>query len=187
VAGSGDVTEVLLRVAQGAQGASEELYTMLYDELRRMAQRQLRRERPNHTLQPTELVHEAYVRLIDMTRSPWKNRAHFFAIASRVMRRILVDHARSRGRQKRGGGWQRVPFEAALEVGTGDDPMPVLALDAALGRLAEKQPDKARVVEMHFFGGLTHEECAEVLGVSSRTVLRYWEYSKAWLYREMSA
>jgi RNA polymerase sigma-70 factor (ECF subfamily) len=187
VAAPGDITEVLLRVALGEQGASDKLYALLYDELRRVAQLRLRRERPNHTLQPTELVHEAYVRLVDMTRSPWKNRAHFLAIASQVMRRILVDHARTRTRQKRGGGWQRVPLDAAVEVGVENEPTTILALDTALGRLAERQPEKARVVEMHFFGGLTHEECAEILGISSRTVLRHWEYSKAWLYREMSA
>ena len=182
-----DVTEVLLQVSQGSPGASEALYTLLYDELRRMAQRHLSHERPHHTFQPTELVHEAYVRLIDTTRSPWKDRSHFLAIASQVMRRILVDHARARACQKRGGGWQKVPFEAAFDVGAEDHPTRFLTLDAALFKLAEKQPEKARIVEMHFFGGLTHDECAAVLGISSRTVLRHWEYSKAWLYREMSA
>jgi RNA polymerase sigma factor (TIGR02999 family) len=176
-----------LEAAEGSAAASEQLYGLLYEELRRMAGRHLRRERKDHTLQPTELVNEAYLRLVDQTRCQWKNRTHFLAIASRAMRRILVDHARDRVCLKRGGGWKKVPLDEALGVGTADDPARILTLDIALGKLAAREPDKARVVEMHFFGGLTHEECAQVLGVSSRTVIRHWEYAQAWLYREMIA
>src|SRR5262249_15314951 len=143
---SRDVNEILVRVAEGSQDATRELYALLYDDLRRRARNYLRHERSNHTLQPTELVHEAYVRLVDATRPPWKNRSHFLAVASQVMRRILVDHARARARKKRGGGWQMVPLEAAFEVGSkADDPLHVLALDRAVEKLAQEQPEKARV------------------------------------------
>jgi RNA polymerase sigma factor (TIGR02999 family) len=182
-----DVTEVLLRAADGSAEASDRLYSLLYEELRKMAGRHMRKERQDHTLQPTELVHEAYVRLIDQTRCQWRNRAHFLAVASRAMRRILVDHARGRARAKRGGGWDKRPLEEAMSITSAENPTTILALDKALDRFAQKQPEKARIVEMHFFGGLTHQECADVLGISARTVLRHWEYAQAWLYREMSA
>lgn len=182
-----DVTEILQLAAGGSPDAAEQLYSLLYEELRKMAGRHLQKERPDHTLQATELVHEAYVRLIDQTRCRWQSRAHFLAIASRAMRRILVDHARGRARAKRGGGWEKVPFEQALTLGNPEAETIVLDLDSALSKLADHEPDKARVVEMHFFGGLTHEECAEIMGTSVRTIARYWEYAQAWLHREMTA
>jgi RNA polymerase sigma factor (TIGR02999 family) len=159
----------------------------LYDELRRIAARHLGRERPNHTLQPTELVHEAYVRLVDSTRCEWKDRTHFLAVASRAMRRILVDHARSRSREKRWGGLQKVSLDEALLLAADDAHAIVLEMDIALDKLARERPEPARVVEMHFFGGLTHKECAEAMGISPRTVSRYWEFAQAWLYREIAA
>ena len=182
-----DVTEILQLAAGGSPIAAEQLYSLLYEELRRLAARHLRKERPDHTLQATELVHEAYVRLIDQTRAQWQSRAHFLAIASRAMRRILVDHARGRARAKRGGGWEKVPFEQALTLGNPETETIVLELDLALSKLADHEPDKARVVEMHFFGGLTHEECAEIMGISVRTIARHWDYAQAWLHREMTA
>lgn len=182
-----DVTKVLLLASAGSPGAAERLYALLYEELRAIAARHMSRERPDHTLQATELVHEAYVRLVDGTRCEWKDRTHFLAVASRAMRRILVDHARARSSGKRWGGLKKVPLDDAVAIGSDDASATVLALDMALEKLARSQPEKARVVEMHFFGGLTHEECAGVLGISPRTVARYWEYAQAWLYREMTA
>lgn len=182
-----DVTEILLRAAAGAPADVDRLFAALYAELRGTAQAHLRRERPDHTLQPTALVHEAYLRLVDQDRCAWKNRAQFLAIASRAMRRVLVDHARGRGRVKRGGGWERRPLDEAFDVATDEGAAAMLALEDALGRLERAQPEKARVVELRFFGGLTHEECAEVLGVSSRTVSRWWDFAQAWLYRELAS
>jgi len=183
----GRVTEVLLRATEGSPGAMEELYPLVYDELRALAGGRLRGERPDHTLQATELVHEVYLRLVDVQRCRWENRAHFFAVAGRAMRRVLVDHARRRGASRRGGGWEKLPLDAALELGSEEADAMMLALGEALGRLEARQPEKARVVEMLFFAGLTQEECAGVLGVSRRTIVRWWEYAQAWLHREMSA
>ncbi len=182
-----DVTEVLQLAADGSAEAADQIYSLLYAELRRMAGRHLRKERPDHTLGATALVHEAYVRLIDQTRCQWKSRAHFLAIASRAMRRILVDHARGRARVRRGGDWKRVPFEEILTLAGENSEAAVLDLDIALDKLAAHAPEKARMVEMHFFGGLTHEECAEIMGISPRTIARHWEYAQAWLHREMTA
>ncbi|MEZ5064291.1 MAG: sigma-70 family RNA polymerase sigma factor [bacterium] len=181
-----DVTEILLQARGGAPGATDRLLAALYSDLRGMADRFLRHERADHTLQPTELVHEAYFRLVDQTRCAWQDRAHFLAIASQAMRRILVDHARRRGSAKRGGGVPRIPLHEATNLIGGGDDTTLLALDFALDKLAAVHPDSARVVELRFFGGLTHEECAGVLDVSPRTVSRHWEFARAWLYREMS-
>ena len=178
---SGQVTQLLVAWAAGNEAALDPLMTLVYDELHGIARRYVARERPG-ILQPTVLVHEAYLRLIDQT-APWQNRAHFFAIAARIMRRILVDHARARQSTRRGGdGWHvslghaDVALERAAEI---------VALDDALGELAAVDPRKARVVELRFFGGLSVEETAEVLGVSAVTVMRDWSTAKAWLHREL--
>lgn len=181
-----DITAVLNRLGAGAVEDSEGLFAQVYEELRRIARAHLSRERADHTLRPTDLVHEAYLRLVDQTRCHLKGRAHFLSIASRAMRRILVDHARSRARHKRDGG-RRVSLDEAVAVGSEAADTTLLALDDALARLSERHPDRARVVEMHFFGGLNYDECAAVLDISPRTISRYWEYAKAWLYREMTA
>jgi RNA polymerase sigma factor (TIGR02999 family) len=183
---STDITSVLLEVSGGSPRAADRLFSLLYDELRGRAEHLLRRERPDHTLRSTDLVHEAYLHLADQTRCQWQDRAHFLAVASMAMRRILVDHARRRGSQKRGAGHAKVPLEAALVVGTEEADEMLCSLEQALEKLAERHPQAVRVVEMRFFGGLTHEECACVLGFSPRTASRHWEFAQAWLYREMS-
>jgi RNA polymerase sigma-70 factor, ECF subfamily len=183
----GDVTSVLNQLAAGDADAAERLYALLYDELRKVARQQLRHERSDQTLQATELVHETYLRLVDQTRCQWNGRLHFLAIASQVMRRILVDHARGRGRQKRGGDQEKLPLDLALNLAGEHRDATLIILDLALNKLALTQPEKAKLVELHFFGGLNYDECSMVMGISPRTVSRHWEYAKAWLYREMSA
>ncbi len=185
MAGEHDITELLQQVSAGEAGAFEALFGRVYAELRGMARAQLAGERADHTLQPTALVHEAYLRLIDQNRVVWQNRSHFLAVAGQAMRRILVDHARGRSRQKRGGNKLHLPLDEVLLLGSeAADPV-ILALDEALSRLEGLAPEAARVVEMRFFGGLTQEECAELIGISRRTVCRHWDYAQAWLYREM--
>jgi RNA polymerase sigma factor (TIGR02999 family) len=183
----GRATEVLLRAMDGSPGAAEELYALVYQELRRMAESRMRRERPDHTLQATELVHEVYLRLIDVQRCQVRSRGQFFALAGRAMRHVLVDHARRRGARKRGGGLEKLPLDAALDVAAGETDAVLLALGDALDRLETLQPEMARVVEMLYFAGLTQEDAAELLGISRRTVCRRWEYARAWLHREMGA
>ncbi|MHC5114895.1 MAG: ECF-type sigma factor [Planctomycetota bacterium] len=180
-----DITRILERASSGERGAVDELLPHVYDELRRLAESHLQRERPDHTLQATALVHEAYLKLVDQTRAEWRGRAHFFAVAAQAVRRILVDHARGKGRQKRGGGRRALTLDDALVFGE-DDSTDLLDLDDALGRLAGEHPDKVRVVELRFFGGLTSDEAAEVLGVTTRTVERQWQFARAWLYREIA-
>lgn len=180
-----DATRLLQAWAQGDQAAFEELIPLVYDELRRLAQRELRRERPGHSLQATALVNEAYLRLIDLNRIEWQNRAHFFAMAARMMRRILVDWARARGNQKRGGGVPTVSLDEGLLVST-DPGCDLVALDDALETLGAMDLRKGQVVEMRFFGGLTVEETAAALHVSADTVMRDWRSAKAWLLRELS-
>ena len=180
-----DITE-LLRVVREQPQASEQLYDLVYGELKRLARIQLSRERAGHTLQPTALVNEAYLKLVDQTRAEWQNRSQFFAVASRAIRRILVDHARHRLRQKRGAGAEKLPIEFTDNVAAPGPSTDLVALDEALTRLREEDPVKFDVVEMRFFGGLNNQEIATVLGVSSRTVDRHWRYSKAWLYRALS-
>ena len=186
------LTQLLLRMTSSdgeagmKPGATDELFEVVYPELRRMAESFLSSERPDHTLQATELVHEAYLRLIDQTRCEWRNRAQFMAIAGRAMRRILVDHARRRAADKRGGGMQKVSLDECLELGSERADTVVLALEKALRKFESEEPEKARVVEMLFFAGFTHEDCARFLGVSARTVARYWDYAQAWLYTQMS-
>jgi RNA polymerase sigma factor (TIGR02999 family) len=181
---SHDVTRLLARWKDGDEAALQQLVPIIHAELRRLAQRQMAREDPGHTLQPTALVNEAYLRLVNLTRMQWQDRAHFFAMAARLMRRILVDFARSRGYQKRGGGAKQVSFTQALNVAT-DQPTDVVAVDDALEALAHVDERKSRVVELRFFGGLSVEETAEVLNVSRETVKRDWKFAKMWLLRHL--
>ena len=178
------VTRLLLAWGGGDQTAFEQLIPIVHDELRRLARRQMRGERPGHTLQPTALVHEAYLRLVDARNIPWKDRTHFFAIAARSMRHILVEFARSRQFQKRGGGAEILVLDADL-VGH-ERSKDVVALDDALQALAALDARKAQVVELRFFGGLSVEETAETLDVSPTTVARDWRLAKVWLLRELT-
>jgi RNA polymerase sigma-70 factor, ECF subfamily len=168
----------------GDRGALDRLTPIVYDELRRLAKLYMRRERPGHSLQATALVNEAYMRLVDYKGMQWQNRAHFFAVSAQLMRRILVEHAR-RHNLKRGGDVQHVSLEETAVVG-GDRAADLIALDDAMVVLARVDPRKVQVVEMRFFGGLSVEETAEVLNVSSVTVMRDWSTAKAWLYRELT-
>ena len=180
----GEVSGLLRAWSNGDRGALDKLTPIVYEELRRLASRYLRRERAGHSLQTTALVNEAYVRLVDYRRMQWQNRAHFFAVSAQLMRRILVEHAR-RHNLKRGGGLQHVSLEEAAEVG-GGRAADLVALDDAMDALARLDARKVRVVEMRFFGGLSVEETAEVLKVSPVTVMRDWSTAKAWLYREIT-
>lgn len=180
-----EVTQILHDWSGGDRAAPERLMPFVYDELRRLARSFLARERGGHTLQPTALVHEAYVRLVDQTRVNWQNRAHFYGIASSMMRRVLIDHARARVTDKRGGTAVRLSLDD-VQVSAEERAASFVALDEALVRLARMDERKSRVVEMRFFGGMTDEEIAEVLGVTTRTVLRDWKKARLWLYRELS-
>lgn len=180
-----EVTGLLRAWSQGDEQALERLTPLVYDELRRIAGRYMARERPDHTLQATALVNEAYLRLVDAKGVSWQDRAHFFAISARTMRHILVDFARSRRYQKRGGGAEPVSLEESLVI-QGQPGADLVALDDALNALAEMDARSSRVVELRFFGGLTVEETAEVLKVSPETVMRDWKLAKAWLLRELS-
>jgi len=164
--------------------ARARLMPLVYNELRRLAQAHLRRERPDHTLQPTALVHEAYLRLVDQSRVEWQGRAHFYGVAAQMMRRVLIDHARARASEKRGGGGRRLSLDEAAELPE-ERADELLALDEALVRLAGVDERKSRVVELRFFGGLSVAETARVLGVHTATVERDWVVAKAWLYREI--
>ena len=179
-----EVTRLLQQWSDGRQEALDRLMPEIYAELRRLASTYLRRERPNHTLQPTALVHEAFMKLVDQREVRWQNRAHFFGIAAQSMRRILVDHARAHAAAKRGLGEAPVSFDDANVAGVMPD-IDVLALDEALTRLAAFDRQQSRVVELRFFGGLTMEETAEVLKISPATVGREWTLAKAWLYAEL--
>jgi RNA polymerase sigma factor (TIGR02999 family) len=180
-----DVTQLLMAWSNGEQDALEQLIPLVYNELHRLAHRYMERERPGHTLQSTALVHEAYQRLINFKDVSWQNRAHFFAVSAQLMRRILVDYARSRRYSKRGGEWRQVPLNEAVAVFR-DRRTDIVALDDALRTLAGIDPRKGRVVEMRFFGGLSIKETAEVLKVSPETVLRDWRLAKVWLLRQLS-
>lgn len=181
-----DVTRLLVAWNDGKHEVLESLIPLVYDELWCLAERYLRKERPNHTLQPTALVHEAFFKLIDQRRVRWQNRAHFFGIAARSMRRILVDHARSRSAAKRPPIASRLPLEAAEAISHRTD-VDVLALDQALTRLAVLEPRQERIVEMRFFAGLTVEETASALDISPDAVRREWSMAKAWLFRALSS
>jgi RNA polymerase sigma-70 factor, ECF subfamily len=179
-----DVTDLLTDLGRGDQGALNKLMPLVYDELRRLASRHLRHERAGHTLQTTALVHEAYLKLVDQKDANWQNRVHFFAAAAQVMRRILVDHARGRRAFKRGGGYCRLSLDAAA-LSSEEKDADLLTLNEALDSLAAIDPQQSRVVELRVFGGLTVEETAEALGVSTRTVKREWNMAKAWLHRKI--
>ena len=180
----GAVTDLLRAWADGDDGALERLTPLVEAELRRLARGYMRRERRGHTLQTTALVNEAFLRLTDARSVRWQDRAHFLGIAARLMRRVLVDHARSRGYQKRGGGAQRVTLDEGLATTAGTT-VDMLALDRALEALAAADARKARTIELRFFGGLSVEETADVLGVSTDTVKRDWRLAKLWLLREL--
>lgn len=182
----GEVTQLLSDARQGAPGAHDQLFSIVYTELRRIAANYMRRERADHTLQATALVHEAYMQLVDQTRVNWQSRAHFFGVAAQLMRRILVDHARNQGAQKRGGNAQVLSIEDNIGIAS----IPEVAfdeLDEALNRLQALDPDQAKLVELRFFGGLTVEEAAEVMGISTATVEREWRMARAWLHHQLTA
>jgi RNA polymerase sigma factor (TIGR02999 family) len=183
-ASSERVSKLLLNWGQGDQGAREALIPLVYDELRRLARRYLRRERPDHTLQSAALVNEAYLRLIRQEHPQWQNRAHFFGVAAQLMRHILVDHARNRAAAKRGAGAPRLTLDPDVALPQARD-VDLVALDDALNQLAALDPQQSRLVELRFFGGLSIEETSVVLGVSPATVKREWATARAWLQREM--
>jgi RNA polymerase sigma factor (TIGR02999 family) len=182
---SSEISLLLDQYRDGQAEAFERLMELVYDDLRRLAAWQLQTERPGHTLQPTALVHEAYLKLAGQNPVEWQNKAHFFALAAQVMRHILVDHARARGRDKRGGGQVSVALDEALELSHPSKPS-LVELDEALSMLARQDARKSRIVELRYFGGLSIEETADVLEISPTTVRREWTLAKAWLRRELS-
>jgi RNA polymerase sigma factor (TIGR02999 family) len=179
------VTQLLVDWSKGDQAALDKLMPLVYNELRRLASNYLRRERPDHTLQPTALVNEAYLKLIDQRNAKWQNRAQFFGISAQLMRRILVDHARQHQAAKRGGSEQKRLSITSAEALVKQPELDLLSLNEALDELAEMDPQQGRIVELKFFGGLSIEETAEVLGVSHATVERDWKMARAWLRRKL--
>jgi RNA polymerase sigma factor (TIGR02999 family) len=179
-----DVTQLLRDWSRGSQTAIEQLTPLVYQELRRLAEGYMRNERASHTLQPTALIHEAFLRLIDQGQPEWQSRSHFFQFAAHLLRQILVDHARATRAAKRGGGEIRVPLESAV-IPAAERPPDLLALDEALNRLEQFDPRKSRALELRFFGGLKADEIAEALGISIATVGRETRLAEAWLYREL--
>lgn len=179
------ITQLLIAWNNGRPDALEDLLPLVYGELRRLAARYLQREPADHTLQPTALVHEAYLRLVDQRQVQWQNRAHFYGIAAKIMRRILVDSARARKADKRGAGWERVSLIEDQTPASAAS-IDVLALDQALQRLTKFDPQQERIVELRYFGGLTIEEVAEVVGISAASVVREWTIARAWLRGELS-
>jgi RNA polymerase sigma factor (TIGR02999 family) len=177
-----DVTQVLRELSDGDRDAPARLMPLVYDELRKLSQGYLKDERRDHTLQATALVHEAYMRLVDWENVTWQNRAHFFAVAAQVMRRILVDHARKRSAQKRGGGMTKLSLDEAVSFAQ-EREVDLVALDDALKSLAQLDEAQSKIVELRFFGGLTIEETAEALSISPATVKREWTLAKAWLHK----
>jgi RNA polymerase sigma factor (TIGR02999 family) len=175
---------MLIDWSGGDREASARLMPLVYEELRRLARQYLQRERPDHTLQATGLVHEAYLRLVDQSTTTWQNRAHFFGVAAQVMRRVLVDYARTHRAEKRGGGWDKLAFDEAFAP-SAERSVDLVALDDALKDLLALDPQQSQIVELRFFGGLTNEEIAEVLDISPRTVKREWRIAKAWLRRQI--
>ena len=181
-----DVTRLLQQWSNGQPQALDRLLPQIHSELRKLAASYLRRERPDHTLQPTALVNEAFLKLVDQRAVKWQNRAHFFGIAAQAMRRILVDHARGHAAGKRGGALRKVPLDDAFMIGHGSGGgVDLLALDEALTRLAAIDPQQSRIVELRFFGGLTMEEAAQVMHISPATIGREWRIAKAWLAAEL--
>ena len=183
--GPGEITQLLAKMRQGNHDAEERLVTLIYSELRRIAGRYMRNEHADHSLQPTALVHEAYLRLRKMHSIDWQSRSHFLAVSAHTMRQILVDHARAKNAEKRGVDWNRVTFTG--QSGAAVEPsVNILELDEALGRLESFDQRQAKVVEMRFFGGLSEDEIGTELGISERTVKRDWRIARAWLYHELS-
>ncbi|MEW6731650.1 MAG: sigma-70 family RNA polymerase sigma factor [Acidobacteriota bacterium] len=185
MANTKEVTRLLMEWGDGNQMALDQLMPLVYHELHRLASNRLRKERSDHTLQATALVHEAFLRLVDWQNTTWQNRAHFFAVAAQLMRNILVDHARNHQAAKRGGGQPRLALDDAINVSDKAD-VDLIALDDALISLATIDTQQSRIVELRYFGGLTIEETAEVLHISASTVKREWNIAKAWLLRELS-
>jgi RNA polymerase sigma-70 factor (ECF subfamily) len=183
-AAADNVTKLLIELSNGDRAAVDLLLPVIYDELRKLAANYLRRERPDHTLQPTALVHEAYIRLVDQTRVNWQNRAHFFGVAAQIMRRLLVDHARKHNAEKRGQDFQKLSLDENIDRAV-ERSAELIALDDALRTLASFDEQKARMVELRYFGGLSIEETADVLGVTPTTIKRHWRFAKAWLHGEM--
>ena len=179
------VTQLLAELSGGNRSAVDELMPLVYQELKRIEGGQLRNERPGHTLQPTALVNEAYVKLVGQRAASWQNRAHFFGVAAQLMRRILMDYAKARHREKRGGGFRPVTLDEGLMVSQ-DRASDLVVIDEALARLEQLDARQGKVVELRFFGGLSVEETAEAMGISTPTVKREWAMAKAWLYRELS-
>lgn len=183
---SQELTQMLIQLSEGNAQVVDDILPLIYNELRSLASNYLRRERSDHTLQPTALVHEAYIKLIDQTQVKWQNRAHFFGIAANIMRRILVDYARKHHAEKRGGDAEKLPLEEEIMIVSVGKSAELLALDEALENLAKVDPQKSKIVELRYFGGLSVEETAEVLGVSEITVKRHWRMAKAWLYGQLA-
>jgi len=179
-----ELTQLLIDWCNGDESAPDKLFPLVYAELKRMARRYLRKETPGHTLQTTALVNEAYLRLVDQQRVSWHNRAHFYAIAAQMMRRILVDHARSHACARRGGGAGKISLDEVASV-SDERAAELIALDEALQSLAEVDERRSRVVELRFFGGLSNAEIAEVLQIAPNTVIRDWNMARAWLYQEL--
>jgi RNA polymerase sigma factor (TIGR02999 family) len=182
-----DITGLLVRWSEGDADALDRLMPVIYRECLVIAEQQLRREHPDHTLDPTALVHELYLRLVDQRRASWESRSHFFGIAAKLMRRILVDHARARRAEKRGGGALLVSLGAAADTPNESCVEDVLAIDGALDRLAAVDPEQVQIIELRFFAGMTVEETARLVNRSPRTVKREWRLAKAWLFRELRA
>lgn len=182
-----ELTQLLRDWSAGRVEARDELLDLVYQPLRAIAERHLHREREGHTLQPTALVHELYLRLVEQRRVDWNDRTHFFAVAAQVMRRILVDHARRRNSDKRGGAQLPVTITAALDVFAAEENFDVVALDLAMENLAAIFPQQAKIVELRFYGGLTIDETAEAIGVSAATISREWTMARAWLRRALDA
>lgn len=180
----GAVTQLLHAASRGDEGAADRLFPLIYDELRALARSHMRHESPDHTLQATAIVHEAYLRLVGNDQMSWTSRAAFFQASAQAMRRILIDHARRRGRVKRGGGRRREPLDA-IDLAVATDPAEVEALDRAVTRLGELDPRAAEVVQLRFYAGLSVEESAAALGISERTVKREWSFARAWLYQQI--
>ncbi len=184
---SGEVTQMLSDACRGDRDAIERLLPLVYEELHRLAEGAMRRERPDHTLQPTALANDAFLKLVGQERSDWKCRAQFFAVAATVMRRILVDHARQHGRLKRGGAYGTVPLSSMHDGPAISPAADILDLDEALKKLSEIDPQKSRIVEMRHFAGMTNREIAQVLGVAERTVERGWQFARSWLLTRLKA
>jgi RNA polymerase sigma factor (TIGR02999 family) len=183
---AGDVTQLLADLPNPRADAAPQLITLVYDELHRLARQQIRDERRNHTLQPTALVHEAYLRLVKLPERTWQNRTHFIRLGAQIMRRVLVDYARARRATKRDGSLQRIPLNDSLAM-SDEQSSEILAVNEALDRLAQIDARQSRIVELRFFGGLTVEETADALGISPKTVKRDWSVARAWLHREVAS